>query len=125
MPRGEHKFVGVRVLRAAVIIAKPSEFGAGKMNRNFVRCVSQGPSEMSSLRIVTQKDQGQACHVPDVFQRRVIRQGRSFRSSKQGVIIRSQFRISNTARCYLSTKTREIWSQNDTLGRAMSFGIFA
>jgi hypothetical protein len=70
---GEHEFVGVGVLGAAVIVAKAARLGAGQMDGDVIGSVGERSAEVPGLRIVAEQGEGHTRHEPDVFQIWVIR----------------------------------------------------
>ncbi len=68
MAGGEHELVAVGVLRAAIVVAKAAEIGAGQMHGDVVGRVGERAAEVPGLGVVAQEHQGHARHAPDVFQ---------------------------------------------------------
>ncbi len=72
--RRHHEFVGVRMLRPAVIVTQSAVFRTGQMRRNVVRRVGQRSAQMPGLRVIAQQHQGHAGHESNVVEQRIVRQ---------------------------------------------------
>ncbi len=69
---GHHEFVGVRMLRPAVIVTESAVFRTEQVRRHIVRCVCERSAEMPGLGVISEQHQGHAGHVSNVVEQRIV-----------------------------------------------------
>ena len=65
--RRQHEFVGVRMLRAAIVVVQTTLRAAGKMRGDVEGRIREGSAKMAGLRVIAEQHQRHGRHEADVF----------------------------------------------------------